>query len=78
VHVAITEFTLRKRPWNAELKRKRIFVFEEAHLLNRTMKKFGKRSWIQRSGISDTPIARKVSEHDVKRECERTCILAAN
>ena len=78
MHIAITGFTLRKRPWDAEFESKRILAFEKPYLLDGAAVEFGKRSWIQRSGILDAPIARKVSEHDVKRERERTCILAAN
>jgi hypothetical protein len=78
VHVTITEFALRKRPWDAELEGKGIFAFEKTHFLDRASVELGKRSSIQRSGIFDTPVAGKVSEHDVKREYERTCILASN
>jgi hypothetical protein len=78
VHVAITEFTLWNWPWDAELESKRIFALEKTHLLDRTSVEFGKRSWIQGSGVLHTPIARQVGEHNVERKHERTRILAPN
>jgi hypothetical protein len=78
VSVSITQFALRKRPWDAELESKRIFAFEKTDILNRAAVECGKRSWIQRSGALNALIAREVSEHDVERERERTCILTPN
>src|SRR4029077_19687099 len=78
VHIAITEFTLRKRPWDAEFESKRILAFEKPHLLDGAAVEFGKSCWIQRSGILDAPIACEVGEQNVEGEYEGTCILATN
>jgi hypothetical protein len=78
VQIPVAKVTLKNHTGNAELEGSRVVALKETDCFRSASIEVRKNGGVEHAGSFHSQIALFIGKHNVKRQHERTCVLAAN